>query len=189
MPPLLLLADGGQKQSECGGDQPLERAAPRQNRHHAKTPEHHHEQFRRPHQVNQRSRRRYGRRQSECPDQRAHAAGHERRPQGAPGLAPLAHRIAVQDRCLRAGAAGNAEQHGKVRGADGAHGTRADEQRHAGHRLPFDHHRQHDGVNQWNAQALWRHGGKGADAHPDKHREEYFEVKNIHEPFYRGVDK
>ena len=64
------------------------------------------------------------------------------------------------------------------------------EQRDAGHRLPFDHHRQHDRVNQWNAQALRRHSGERADAHSRRiMAKEHFEVQNIHEPFYRGVDK
>ena len=63
------------------------------------------------------------------------------------------------------------------------------EQRHAGHRLPLDHHRQHDGVNQRNAQALRRHGGERADAHPHHHCEKDFEMEDIQEPFNRGVNK
>ena len=62
-------------------------------------------------------------------------------------------------------------------------------QRDAGHRLPFDHHRQHDGVNQWNAQALGRHGGKGADAHAHHHGQENFELQDIQKSLRRGVKK
>src|SRR6185503_11562228 len=67
----------------------------------------------------------------------------------------------------------------QISGADRADGTRADKERDASDRLPFNDNGKRNGINQRHAQTLRGHGGKRANADAEQHRQQNLELEQI----------
>ncbi len=158
-------------QAESGRGQAFQWRTARQRRHHRQSEYAEGKQLRRTDRQHDRLQQRNGDSEHDSAKHAAERGRDESGAEGAAGLAPLRHRVTVQNRCRGPYSAGHPEQHRRYQVRYRSHCRDAKQQGEGGLRLHVvgerNQHRQGDHATQ-------------ARHHPDGEPEEYAEHENRH---------